>query len=263
VVHGIVAAVFKAAIRDRKLMGSPCEGVRLPKEQPRDVVPLETATVEALIDALPSRYQALVVLSAGSGLRQGECLGLSVDRSGLQPPSARPALRVDRQLVLVQGAPPFLGPPKTSASNRLVPLPRVVVGALSAHLAAFPAVEQEISCRDTGGKSWQESVALVFTDEAGNPIRRTAFSPVWRRAVRSAKAPRGTTFHDLRHYYASLLIRHGESVKLVQKRLGHATAGETLDTYSHLWPDSEDRTREAIDSVLGNPADFLRTGETS
>jgi hypothetical protein len=50
---------------------------------------------------------------------------------------------------------------------------------------------------------------------------------------------------------ASLLIRHGESVKTVQARLGHASASETLDTYSHLWPDSDDRTREAVDQVLG------------
>ena len=67
--------------------------------------------------------------------------------------------------------------------------------------------------------------------------------------------------HVLRHYYASLLIRHGESVKTVQARLGHASATETLDTYSHLWPDSDDRTREAVDSVLGAAADSLRTGE--
>jgi integrase len=60
----------------------------------------------------------------------------------------------------------------------------------------------------------------------------------------------GTRFHDLRHYYAGLLIRHAESVKVVQARLGHSSAGETLDTYSHLWPDSEDRTREAVDFVL-------------
>ena len=57
--------------------------------------------------------------------------------------------------------------------------------------------------------------------------------------------------HELRQYYASLLIRHGESIKTVQRRLGHATAAETLDTYSHLWPDSDDRTRDAIDAVLG------------
>ena len=71
--------------------------------------------------------------------------------------------------------------------------------------------------------------------------------------------PAGTGFHALRHYYASLLIRHGESVKTVQARLGHASAVETLDTYSHLWPDSDDRTRDAIDSVLGSAADALRT----
>ncbi|MDQ3454913.1 MAG: tyrosine-type recombinase/integrase, partial [Actinomycetota bacterium] len=64
---------------------------------------------------------------------------------------------------------------------------------------------------------------------------------------------------DLRHYYASLLIRHGESVKTVQRRLGHATAAETLDTYAHLWPDSADRTREAVDAVLGAVADSVRT----
>ena len=71
---------------------------------------------------------------------------------------------------------------------------------------------------------------------------------MWRPAVKKAKLER-TVFHELRHYYASLLIRHGESVKVVQARLGHATAAETLDTYSHLSPDSEDRTRQAIDSV--------------
>jgi hypothetical protein len=90
----------------------------------------------------------------------------------------------------------------------------------------------------------------VFTNDYGEPIRRTRFSDVWRKAARAAQLPKGASFHSLRHYYASLLIRHGESVKTVQAPLGHASAAETLDTYSHLWPDSEDRTREAVDAVL-------------
>jgi len=36
---------------------------------------------------------------------------------------------------------------------------------------------------------------------------------------------------------------------VVQARLGHKSAEETLYTYSHLWPDSADRTRDAIDAV--------------
>ncbi len=85
----------------------------------------------------------------------------------------------------------------------------------------------------------------------GEPIRRTAFGHLWRPVVAAVGLPTGTGFHALRHYYASLLIRHGESVKTVQARLGHASAVETLDTYSHLWPDSDERSREAVDSVLG------------
>jgi integrase len=100
---------------------------------------------------------------------------------------------------------------------------------------------------------------------SGKPITRQVFGHKWRSAVETAGVPAGTGFHGLRHYYASLLIRHGESVKTVQARLGHASAVETLDTYSHLWPDSDDRTRDAVDSVLGLTADALRTvtGPTS
>ena len=147
-------------------------------------------------------------------------------------------LTVDRQLVQIVGAVPTFGPPKTRASHRTVPLPRVVLEALAEHVRLFPP--------GPGG--------LLFRGPTGEPLRRTAFSAnVWRPAVQRAGLE-GFTFHGLRHYYASLLIRHGESVKVVQDRLGHATAAETLDTYSHLWPDSEDQTREAVDDVLGSRA---------
>ncbi len=67
-------------------------------------------------------------------------------------------------------------------------------------------------------------------------------------------------YHGLRHHFASALIAGSCSVKVVQKALGHASARETLDTYGHLWPDSEDLTRRAIDTALGALADSPRTG---
>jgi len=42
--------------------------------------------------------------------------------------------------------------------------------------------------------------------------------------------------HDLRPYFASVLIRSGASVKVIQARLGHASAKTTLDVYGHLFP---------------------------
>ena len=66
--------------------------------------------------------------------------------------------------------------------------------------------------------------------------------------------PSGDGYLQLRHFYASLLIRYAESVKVVQERRGHASAQITVDTYAHLWPDSDDATRAAVDAVLGNSA---------
>jgi hypothetical protein len=38
--------------------------------------------------------------------------------------------------------------------------------------------------------------------------------------------------------------------KVIQARLDHATITETMDTYGHLFPDSEDLGRGAIDAIF-------------
>ncbi|MBM0231910.1 tyrosine-type recombinase/integrase [Micromonospora sp. STR1_7] len=67
------------------------------------------------------------------------------------------------------------------------------------------------------------------------------------------------TPHALRHFYASVLLDAGESVKALSEYLGHADPGFTLRTYTHLMPTSEDRKRRAVDKVLGSPSDGLAT----
>jgi integrase len=246
VCHGIVSSVFKSAIRDRRIMANPCEGTTLPEVEATKVRPATTEQVEQLAELMPPDLRALVIVAAGTGMRQGELFGLTVDRLNM----LKREVAVDRQLVRLKGKPWRLGPVKTKASNRTIPLPQVVVDALAAHLAAYPPGEH----------------GLVFA-RAGGPLSRQWFGHLFRPlgAAVGLDESTGTGLHALRHYYASLLIRYGESVKTVQARLGHATAAETLDTYSHLWPDSDDRTRDAIDSVLGAsasaPADSLRTGD--
>ncbi len=74
-----------------------------------------------------------------------------------------------------------------------------------------------------------------------------------------------STLHDLRHYYASGLIAAGCDVVTVQHALGHSSPTITLNTYSHLWPKAEDRTRNAAEGLMAaanaEVADSVRTGE--
>jgi integrase len=70
--------------------------------------------------------------------------------------------------------------------------------------------------------------------------------------------------HDMRHFYASGLISADCDVVTVQRALGHASATTTLNTYSHLWPTAEDRTRSAAEGLVREtldtiPADSVRT----
>lgn len=245
-VFKIVSGVFKSAVRDRLLASSPCVGITLPRVGKTRVTPLSTAQVETLRDTVPAELRALIVLVAGTGLRQGEALGVTRDRLRLL--GKNPAITVDRQLESAPGGRTAFAPVKTEASNRVVPLPRVVVTALNQHIATYGVGDGE----------------LLFTYQR-KPITRSRFWHLFQDARKAANLTdeTGTGMHALRHYYASLLIRYGESVKVVQARLGHASAVETLDTYSHLWPDSDDRTRDAVDSVLLAPADSQRTEGTA
>lgn len=233
-----LGTMFLAAVEDGLIPRSPCAGARMPKVDRAPVVPLGPEEVATLAEAAPAALSAAVVLAAGTGLRQGETTGLTVDRVDF----LRRSLRVDRQLVTPSTGAPFLGPPKTASSYRTVPLPRLVVEALAGHLA-------ELAPNDDG---------LVF-HVAGKPIGRNRFGDLWRATAKRAGLP-GVRFHDLRHHYASVLLSAGASIKAVQVNLGHASAKVTLDTYGHFMPDDEDRTRMAIDAAHARPAeDRLRT----
>lgn len=72
----------------------------------------------------------------------------------------------------------------------------------------------------------------------------------------------GVTPHNLRHHYASGLIRAGLDPVAVAKAMGHSSPSITLEVYAHLWPDATDRTRAAAASLMSSPADsaeHLRT----
>jgi integrase len=233
IVYTWLSTIFKAAVNDKVIPASPCRGIRLPEVHETQNQPLPVDTVEKLIGAVGDRYRALIVVGAGTGMRISEALGLTNDRIDW----IRRTVTVDRQLAGVRpyGTPVF-GPVKDKKNRpRTIPLPQTVVDELAAHVARFGLGPE----------------GLIFTSARGGAIRRSLFSDMWIAAAGPLGVPLGDGYHQLRHFYASLLIRAGESVKVVQARLGHTSAQMTLDIYSHLLPEDEDRTRAAVDAVLG------------
>lgn len=91
----------------------------------------------------------------------------------------------------------------------------------------------------------------MFRAASGEPVNASTFTRTWTPVRAEMGLPPRWGFHGLRHYYATLLIHAGASVKTVQLALGHSTPTITLNEYVHEWPDVLDRTRALVDGALG------------
>ena len=225
-------SVFAAAAHDRLIPRNPADRVVLPRGETVRVIPLTVEQVRALAAAMPEPSRAMVLTQAGLGLRIGELAGLRVDDVDF----LRRTVHVRRQLDRNGREPMQL---KTRTSGRDIPLPAVVADALAGHLAAHPASDPD---------------ALIFTNARHKGWSYSGYHGVFAAAVDRAGLPAGTSTHDLRHHYASVLLAAGESVVAVAERLGHDSAALVLSTYGHLLPDSEDRTRAAVDDAWATSA---------
>ncbi|SRR5579875_641548 len=261
VTYGYVASIFKAAVRDRLIGRTPCEGIRLPALPKRQMFIPDPPAVLTVAGLLPGHYRAAPLLAAQSGLRPSEVFGLEVDGIDF----LRRTIRVRQQLVTSskRGNVAYLALPKTPQSDRTVPITQATVDMLAAHLAGFPAREVEIEDRTDPRHPARRVARLVFTSSRVEPVKRSVWSGVWNPAARKAGFPPRTGLHACRHFYASALIRYGESVKTVQHLLGHSSPAITLNVYAHLWPDADDRARQAIEAAFGLdvPSMCPRAGE--
>jgi integrase len=253
VVFANLSAVLSAAVDDGLIGRNPCRAgsVRPPAPERRRIVPWSAERVAAVTAALPERYQVLVMLAAGCGLRQGEAFGLSPDDVDF----LRGVVHVRRQVKLVHARQVF-GAPK-GGKERDVPLPEMVALALAAHLQAFPAVKVTLPWREPDGRT--ETAGLVVTTRERTALARTYFNRyIWKPALDEAGVPatRDNGMHALRHTYASVLLEDGVSIKALAEYLGHADPGFTLRTYTHLMPSSEDRARAAVDRAFATGRPF-------
>ena len=275
----LLRAVLALAVRDRIIAENPADGVRLPKRRRTDADEqvITREAFAALLPEIPERYRALVALAGGTGLRWGECVGLTWDAIDLD----KATVKVSRVGVEVAGTVTFKPYPKSRAGRRTVPLPPFAVRELRRHRKAVPpGAAGEVFTNEAGGsmrrtvfRAWIWRPALVRAGLLGQvaQVGPRAWRATWRdrdgnevseelpnrrvaRARVSRMAQGGLRFHDLRHSYATWLITDGVPLNDVARVMGHEQISTTLDRYTHAFEAGADRVRESF-------ADFPLTSE--
>lgn len=227
------AQVMGDAVHDGIIPRSPCSRKTAPKSGEQRPYVATTAQVWALHAAFPEGLRPAVLLGAFAGLRVAEAAALRVSDVDFMRGIVAPEIQYPAK------------PLKSDTSRTPIPIPSELALMLSAEVAR------------TGAD-------VLVTSE----IMRASTPWAIERAMRDVRGsvkglPEGFRFHDLRHYFASLLISAGLDVKIVQARLRHASAMTTLNTYGHLWPDSDESSRAAVAVALAAREDKSRTKEVA
>ncbi|WP_460356697.1 tyrosine-type recombinase/integrase [Mycobacterium sp. ZZG] len=253
--HSRLSQILGDAVHDGVLARNPCSRRTAPPMGKQKPYVATTEQVWALHDAMPDHLRVAVLLGAFVGLRVAEVSALRVSDVDFIRGVVHPVQQWPEK------------PLKTDGSAQPLPIPNDLALLLSASVQRYPS-EMMV----TGGVAGEPAPPWVI-ERAVRRARADRFTGSDAKVLtvdrEKVQLPDGFSFHDLRHYLASLLIASGADIKTVQARMRHGSARTTLDTYGHLWPDADESTRSAIGAVIaermdskGGAADQLRTSAT-
>lgn len=219
--YGLLKAIMQTATDDETIesvTSNPCtiRGGGVADRRTR-IEPANLVELAAIVEAMPERLRAMVLLAAWAQLRFGELVELrrkdivvrgdGVQRHGIVK-VRRGAVRVDGKVIV--------GPPKTSAGIRDVHLPPHLLPAIEAHL------------KDHTGPG---ANALLFPATNGGTLASATLYRHYYKAREAAGRP-DLAFHHLRHTGAVFAAQAGGTLAELMARLGHSTPGAAM-RYQH------------------------------
>jgi integrase len=226
--YAVLRIALGRALKSGRVVRNVATLIDPPAKVRREIRPLSLEQSRALLVGIRGdRLEALYVTALGTGLRQGELLGLRWQDINIE----RGELAVAHTL---QRGTRILAEPKTERARRTLRLPAAVLQALVAHRAQRAIVPMS---------------GLVFTTEKGTALDSRNVTRYLQHHLTRLGLPH-QPFHGLRHCFATLMVESGEDLGTVSRILGHADFATTADVYAHLTPAMLDRAAERMDAIL-------------
>lgn len=232
--RGLIGRNVVQDLRGSRKRGKDVHAERRQKGRLKVGVDIPTpAEVKAIVGALDGKWRPILLTAIFAGLRASELRGLRWADVDLTKREIHVRQRADRYNVI--------GPPKTAAGERVIPIPPVLVATLADWQGRAPKSELGLAF-PTGRGGIEHYPNLV--NRGFRPTQVTAgVTSAGQGGEPEAKYP---GLHNLRHFYASWCINRRADgglelpAKVVQERLGHSSITMTLDTYGHLFPRGDD-----------------------
>jgi len=238
-IHSLTHRLLKDAVNWDLIHRNVAEAVTAPKRSTAETKTWSIDEVESFIAAAETRDdEALWMLAVFTGMRRGELLGLQwndIDFDG-QCVYVRRSMSRGADSRLVEGA------PKTAKGRRRIALAPEMTACLRKY------EKKQIEHRVKLGPAYENN-HIVFPNEFGRTLHPNSFVYRFKAIIKAAGVPYIRP-HDLRHTSATLMLRQGTHMKIVQERLGHGDIAMTMNLYSHVAPDLQDIAAQNLEALL-------------
>lgn len=253
-IHLIVTASLKQAVRQRLILTNPADHTTRKTVKNKEVKPMTPDEVKSYLSAArehqPRLYPAFLIILS-TGLRRGEILALRWQDINFD----EGILTVNQSINRVELSPGktelVFSEPKTANSKREVPLTAQVLAELKAHKSRMAQERLKL------GTGYQDNGLIFWTvcKKEGQHIAGIAIEP--KNFLRTHKAllvkaglRNEITVHTLRHTFATMLAQAGENPKTLQLLLGHSNVRTTLNTYVHAGIEDKRKAVERLTVIM-------------
>ena len=231
-IHMMLHQAFEDAVKERLISKNPTKGTTIPKKSRGELQVLNKEQLDRFLAEVDKDkiWRAFFYTELTTGLRRGEICGLKWsdfhEKNG--------TLTIQRSASAKSGGGVEIGETKTETGKRIIYLPESTVNIL----------------KDRKKKSLTE---WIFPNpyRPEDPMLPNSAYHKLKKILKSAGLP-NIRFHDLRHTFATHAMTSGVDAKTLSKILGHTNASFTLDTYTHVTSDMQERAANIVGNFTEN-----------
>jgi integrase len=267
--HRIIHKALERAVKLQILTRNVADAVEPPKKARQEIRPLTTEQVRVMLEAAErTPFLPQIAIAVLTGMRRGEIYGLRWRDINFEEGT----ITVNQAAQYTKERGIFYKEPKTSRSRRTIAVSPYVVDVLKAfkvkqnkerlsHGEDYHNSEDLVFTQSDGRPQFPDSITSWFPkfivgihihSECNNRIERIDYCSCCNTKISrdDVTTLQRINFHALRHTHASLLLKSGESLKLICDRLGHGSIGITADTYTHLEKGMQKKAADILEKSI-------------